>query len=82
VLPGFAVVGWYGIIGPAGLPQPVVARLHDELVRILNLPDIRDRILLDGSQPAGTTPEDFRQFMLADLAKWAKLVKESGAKLN
>jgi tripartite-type tricarboxylate transporter receptor subunit TctC len=81
-LPGFEVVGWYGIAGPAGMPKPVVTRLHAEFVRILNLPDIRDRIVLDGSQPAGTTPEDFRQFMLADLAKWAKLVKESGAKLD
>jgi len=81
-LPGFEVVGWYGIAGPAAMPRPVVTRLHDEFVRILNRPDIRDRIVLDGSEPAGTTPEDFRQFMLADLAKWAKLVKESGAKLD
>ena len=45
-------------------------------------PDVRERIVADGSEPAGTTPEEFRQFMLADLAKWAKLVKESGAKLD
>jgi tripartite-type tricarboxylate transporter receptor subunit TctC len=82
VLPGFEVVGWYGIVGPAGMPRPIVTRLHDELVRILNRPDIRERIVADGSEPAGTTPEEFRQFMLADLAKWAKLVKESGAKLD
>jgi tripartite-type tricarboxylate transporter receptor subunit TctC len=81
-LPGFEVVGWYGVIGPAGLPRPVVARLHDEFVRVLNRPDIRERIVADGSEPAGTTPEEFRLFMLADLAKWAKLVKESGAKLD
>jgi len=82
VLPGFEVVGWYGIIGPAGLSKPVVARLHDEFVKVLNRPDVRDRIVADGSEPAGTTPEEFRLFMLADLAKWAKLVKESGAKLD
>jgi tripartite-type tricarboxylate transporter receptor subunit TctC len=82
VLPGFEVVGWYGIIGPAGLPKPIVARLHDELVKVLNRPDVRERIVADGSDPAGTAPEEFRQFMLADLAKWAKLVKESGAKLD
>ena len=81
-LPGFEVVGWYGVIGPAGLPKPIVTRLHDELVRILNRPDVRDRIVADGSAPAGTTPEEFRLFMLADLDKWAKLVKESGAKLD
>jgi tripartite-type tricarboxylate transporter receptor subunit TctC len=81
-LPGFEVVGWYGVIGPAGLPAPIVARLHDEFVKVLNRPDVHERIVLDGSEPAGTTPEEFRQFMLADLAKWAKLVKESGAKLD
>jgi tripartite-type tricarboxylate transporter receptor subunit TctC len=81
-LPGFEVVGWYGVIGPAGLPRAIVTRLHDELVKALNQPDVRDRIVADGSEPVGSAPEDFRQFMLADLAKWAKLVKESGAKLN
>jgi tripartite-type tricarboxylate transporter receptor subunit TctC len=81
-LPGFEVVGWYGVIGPAGLPKPIVTRLHDELVKTLNRPDVRERIVADGSEPVGSTPEEFRLFMLADLAKWAKLVKESGAKLD
>ena len=81
-LPGYAVVGWYGVLGPAKLPAPITARLHDEFVRILNLPEVRERIVADGSEPAGTTPEAFRAFMAADVAKWSKLVKESGAKLD
>jgi len=81
-LPGFEVVGWYGVIGPAGLPAPIVARLHDEFVKVLKRPDVRERIVLDGSEPVGSSPEEFRQFMIADLAKWAKVVKESGAKLD
>ena len=81
-LPGFEVVGWYGVMGPAGLPATVVTKLHDEFVKVLKRSDVHDRILADGSEPVGSTPEDFRQFMLADLAKWAKLVKESGAKLD
>jgi tripartite-type tricarboxylate transporter receptor subunit TctC len=81
-LPGFEFVGWYGVIGPAGLPAPIVTRLHDEFVRVLNRPDVRERIVADGSEPVGSSPEEFRQFMLADLAKCAKLVKESGAKLD
>src|SRR5438093_3358835 len=81
-LPGFEFVGWYGVIGPAGLPAPIVARLRDEFVKVLNRPDVRERIVADGSDPRGTAPEEFRQFMLADLAKCAKLVKESGAKLD
>ena len=82
VLPGFEVVGWYGVIGPRSLPQPLLSRLHSELVKILNQPDVRERIVADGSEPVGSSPEEFRRFMHADLAKWAKVVKESGAKLN
>jgi tripartite-type tricarboxylate transporter receptor subunit TctC len=81
-LPGFEVVGWYGVIGPAGMPAPLAARLHEELVKILNQPDVKSRIESDGSQPVGSSPEEFRRFMRADMDKWAKLVKESGAKLN
>jgi tripartite-type tricarboxylate transporter receptor subunit TctC len=81
-LPGFEVVGWYGVIGPANLPQPILTRLHEELVKILNQPDVRSRIESDGSEPVGSSPEEFRRFMRADMDKWAKLVKESGAKLD
>jgi len=81
-LPGYEVVGWYGVLGPAQLPAPIVAKLHDELVRILHLPEVRQRIVNDGAEPVGSAPEEFRQFMLADLGKWVKLVKESGAKFN
>jgi len=59
-----------------------LSRLHEELVRILNAPEVRERILADGSEPVGSSPEEFRRFMLADLAKWAKVVKESGAKMD
>ena len=81
-VPGFEVVGWYGVIGPAKMPAGLVSRLHKELVRVLNEPAIRDRIVADGSEPVGSSPEEFRRFMQADLVKWAKVVKESGAKLN
>ena len=81
-LPGFEVVGWYGVIGPAGMPAPLVSRLHGELIKILNQPDVKSRIESDGSQPVGSSPEEFRRFMRADMDKWAKLVKESGAKLE
>jgi tripartite-type tricarboxylate transporter receptor subunit TctC len=81
-LPGFEVVGWYGVIGPASMPQPLVRRLHDELVKALNQPDVKSRIESDGSEPVGSSPEEFRRFMRADMDKWAKLVKESGAKLD
>jgi tripartite-type tricarboxylate transporter receptor subunit TctC len=82
LVPGFEVVGWYGVMAPPNLPKPLVSKLHGELVRIVKMNDIRDRILADGAEPVGSEPEAFRQYLLADLAKWAKLVKESGAKLD
>ncbi len=81
-LPGFEIVGWYGVFGPAKLPKPIVTRLHDEIVKILHRQDVKDIIVGDGAEPVGNTPEEFRRFLDADVAKWAKLVKESGAKLN
>src|SRR5512147_1153816 len=71
-LPGFEIVGWYGVLGPARMPEPVVARLHAEFVKALNSPDMHERIVADGSEPVGSSPEAFRQFMLADAAKWQK----------
>ena len=82
VLPGFELVGWYGVVGPANMPKAIVNRLHDELVKIIRRPDVRDRIAEDGAEPVGNTPEEFRKYLHADVAKWAKLVKESGAKLE
>jgi len=81
-LPGFEVVGWYGVLGPAKLPQPIVDKLHAVLVQILNEPDVRKRIVDDGSEPVGSSPEEFRRFLDADLVKWTKVVKASGAKLE
>jgi tripartite-type tricarboxylate transporter receptor subunit TctC len=82
VIPGFEVVGWYGVMAPPKLPKPILMKLHTEITKILNRPDTRERILADGSEPAGNSPEEFRQFLLADLDKWAKVVKQSGAKLD
>jgi tripartite-type tricarboxylate transporter receptor subunit TctC len=81
-LPGFEVVGWYGVLAPANLPKPITEKLHAALLKILNEPDVHKRIVEDGSEPVGSAPEEFRRFLAADLAKWAKVVKESGAKLE
>ena len=81
-LPGFEVVGWYGVLAPAKLPRPIVERLHGELVKILNEPDVHKRIVEDGSEPVGSSPEEFKRFLDADLVKWTKVVKASGAKLE
>ncbi|MGE5525628.1 MAG: tripartite tricarboxylate transporter substrate binding protein [Rhodospirillaceae bacterium] len=81
-LPGFEVVGWYGVMGPAKMGKPLVTKLNTDMVNIIRQPDVKDRILSDGSEPVGNSPEEFRKYLLADLDKWTKLVKQSGAKLD
>lgn len=79
-LPGFEVVGWYGVFAPPKLPQPLLTRLHTEFVKILNEPEIQKIIFNQGATGVGNSPEEFRKYLLADLEKWKKVVKASGAK--
>jgi len=81
-LPGFEVIGWYGIIGPAGLPAPVVTRLRESLLAVLALQDVKDRIAADGGEIVGSSSDEFRQFLLADVRKWQRVVKDAGLKLE
>ena len=81
-LPNFEVVGWYGLLGPAGLPAPILKRLHVEVVRIVQQQGFRDQVIADGAEVVTSTPEEFRAFLRADIAKWAKVLKESDAKLD
>jgi tripartite-type tricarboxylate transporter receptor subunit TctC len=82
VLPGFEVVGWYGVIAPPKMPKALVTHIHADLIKVLNMPDTKQRIVSDGSEPIGSAPEEFRKFLLADLDKWTKVVKQSGATLD
>ena len=79
-LPNFVVVGWYGVLGPAKMPKPLVTQLHDALVKILHTPEMEKIIFSDGAEPVGSSPEEFRRYLVADLEKWTKVVKASGAK--
>jgi len=81
-LPGFEVVGWYGVLAPARTPHPIVVRLHNELVKILQTQDIRDRLLSEGAEPVGNTPAEFTAFIKTDIGRWAKVIKAAGAKLD
>jgi tripartite-type tricarboxylate transporter receptor subunit TctC len=82
LLPGFEVVGWYGLVGPAQLPKPVLQKIYRETATYVKSPDFIKRAAADGAEAVGSDPETFRQFMLADLKKWAEVVKRSGAKFN
>lgn len=82
VLPGFEVVGWYGLMAPANLPKPILAKIHAETVAYVKSPEFIKRASADGAEPVTNDPETFRQFMLNDVKKWAEVVKRSGAKFN
>lgn len=81
-LPGFEVVGWYGVLAPPKLPKPLVTRLHTELVKILHSPEMEKIIFNQGATPTSNSPEEFRAYLLADMEKWRKVVEASGAKAD
>lgn len=77
-LPGYEANAWYGFLAPAGTPVDVVAKLHDEIVRILQTPEMKERLAQQGADPVGNTPEQFAAFIKSEMTKWAKVVKDSG----
>jgi tripartite-type tricarboxylate transporter receptor subunit TctC len=80
--PGFDLSSWFGMVGPAGLPRDIAAKVQREIARALAIPEMREKFIQQGADPVGNTPEEFGEFMRAETAKWAKLVKESGAKAD
>lgn len=81
-VPGFEATGWHGVLAPAGLPKPVLGRLRAEIVRILRSPDAKERLARDGSEVVASTPQEFEKFLRADVEKWARVVKATGARLD
>ena len=81
-LPGFEATAWFGMLAPAGTPRDIVGRLNSEIVKALRSDDLKQRILLDGGDAAGGTPEEFAVRIKADIVKWGRVVKLSGAKVD
>ena len=79
-LPGFEANTWHGVVLPAGATSKVIAKLNREIVAILHLPDVVERLSAQGAEPVGSTPEEFAAYIRSETAKWAKVVRESGAK--
>jgi tripartite-type tricarboxylate transporter receptor subunit TctC len=77
-LPGYAAVGWFGLLAPAATPAAVVAKLSADANRVLAMREVRERMLALGSEPSGDTPGEFARFIREDQAKWSKLMKERG----
>ena len=81
-LPAWEALGSFGLITTAGTPADVINRVNAEVTRILRQPDVRDRILVTGNEPAPTTPEEFGSFIKSEVAKWTRVIKESGIKIE
>ncbi len=72
---GFDAQQWYGVVGPAGIPAPIVKQLNESLAIVLRAPDLREKLAVEAIEPMVTTPEQFAAFIAADIARWTKLAK-------
>ena len=81
-VPGFEVVGWNGILAPAGTPPAVVARLYGGIAGALQLPDVVSRLAATGFEPVGSTPEAFAAFVRTDMARWARVIRDAGVTVD
>ena len=79
-LPGFEAVNWYGMLVPAGTPREVIARLQREIVKVMEIPDIRDKLIAQGTDPVGSSPEEFGVFMKSEAVKWSRVIKGANIK--
>lgn len=81
-LPGFEATTWFGVMAPRGTKQPVIRKLHEVFTAALKAPEARERILRQGFEIVGSTPEEFASYVKTEIPKWAKVVKASGASVD
>lgn len=81
-VPGYDMTVWYGVVAPSGTPAEIIAKLNSEISSVLLSSDFRKRIEADAGEPLGGTPEQFGNYIKTELVKWAKVIKDSGAKID
>ena len=81
-LAGYEANQWWGVVARAGSPKEVVGKLNAEIARIVGLPDVKERLAAQGVETGGSTPEQYAAFIQAEIVKWGKVVKESGARID
>jgi tripartite-type tricarboxylate transporter receptor subunit TctC len=79
---GYDVSAWYGVIGPPKISKPLLARINDELNRILKTPEVSQAMSQQGADPLGSTPEEFAAAIATDIPKWKKVVADAGIKVG
>jgi tripartite-type tricarboxylate transporter receptor subunit TctC len=80
--PGFEGSSWFGLVGPAGLPRDIVMKLRNEVASIIAMPAIAEKLIQQGADPVGDTPEEFAAYMRSETEKWGKVVKAGGMKAD
>ena len=80
--PGFDASSWFGLVGPAGTPRDIANKISADMARVLKQPEMRDKFIKQGADPVGNSPEEFAQYMREETAKWAEIVKTSGARAD
>jgi tripartite-type tricarboxylate transporter receptor subunit TctC len=81
-LKGFEAISWAGICAPGGTPRPIIDRVYNEVGKVLKVPELRERLLRDGIEPIGSTPEQYAEHIKREMVKWSKVVRDSGAKVD
>jgi tripartite-type tricarboxylate transporter receptor subunit TctC len=81
-LPGFEAVVWYGMLAPAGTPSRIIDKIQREVARVVAIPEVREKLLAQGTDPVATRPEEFARQIRVEIDKWGKLVKQLGLKLE
>jgi tripartite-type tricarboxylate transporter receptor subunit TctC len=81
-VPGYDATAWFGLVAPAGVPRPIVAKLAAETQRILRLPDVAERLSGLGAEPVGSSPDQFAAFIKAEIAKWKKVIQDAKVELQ
>ena len=81
-LAGYEVGSWQGVFAPAATPPAIVKRLNAEIVKIINMPDVKEKLIALGAEPVGNTSEEFAALVKTEVVKWAEVVKKSGAKVD
>ncbi len=81
-MPGYETASWYGVLAPAGTPKPIVDLLNREIARAVQLPDVRERMLSEGAEPAGGSPTEFAAHIKRELARWSQVIKQARIKLD
>ncbi|HWI14799.1 MAG TPA: tripartite tricarboxylate transporter substrate binding protein [Burkholderiales bacterium] len=79
-VPGYEATQWYGVLAPAGTPKPIVTKLNAEMAKAIKGPDVREKLAADAAEPVGNSPEEFGAFIKKEIARWAPVVKASGAR--